>query len=339
MPANDPNRRDLSIPWLGALSVIFCSLLISTAQAQTKDTSKWPNKPIKVILPAAPGGAVDTIGRLLAEKLTQALGQAVIPENHTGAATMIASELTAKAAPDGYTVLFNTGSHAINAALRKNLRYDSVADFAPVSLIATLPDILVVNPALPIYSVKELIAYTQQHPGKISFGSSGSGSASHLDNELFRAMTGTDFLHVPYKTGMTAVADLVGGHVDALFFNSIGVLPHIKSGRLRALAITSQQRSELVPDLPTMEEAGVPGYVANAWYGAMVRAGTPAYIVDKLNTEIVKALKTKEVRDALTASGAEIIGSTPKEMGLYLQQDIERWKNLVQKTPSLREMQ
>ncbi len=305
-------------------------------QLPTGIAGQWPSRPIRLIIPAAPGGAVDTIARLLAEKLTVSLGQSVIPENHGGASTTIASELTARSAPDGYTVLVNTGSHTINAALRPGLRYDSVGDFAPVSILTTLPDLLVVRTGLPVKDVDELLRYARQHPGELTFGSAGSASASHLDAELFRAMTGVDILHVPYKTGTAAVAALVAGQIDLLFFNAIGVLPQVQSGRIRALAITSGERSPLVPGVPTMQEQGIDGYLSNAWYGVMMRAGTPRVIVDRLHAAVVRALQSPDVRKTLLASGANIVGSTPEAMAQYLAEDITRWKDLARRTPALR---
>ena len=260
----------------------------------------------------------------------------MIPENHGGASTTIASELTARSAPDGYTVLVNTGSHTINAALRPGLRYDSVGDFAPVSILTTLPDLLVVRTGLPVKDVDELLRYARQHPGELTFGSAGSASASHLDAELFRAMTGVDILHVPYKTGTAAVAALVAGQIDLLFFNAIGVLPQVQSGRIRALAITSGERSPLVPGVPTMQEQGIDGYLSNAWYGVMMRAGTPRVIVDRLHAAVVRALQSPDVRKTLLASGANIVGSTPEAMAQYLAEDITRWKDLARRTPALR---
>ena len=319
----------------------FCQIAPGAAQSPTGEpqpagaSGQWPSRSIRLIIPAAPGGAVDTIARLLAEKLTIFLGQPVIPENHGGASTTIASELTARSAPDGYTVLVNTGSHTINAALRPGLRYESIQDFAPVSVLATLPDRLVVRAGLPVKDVGELLQYARQHPGELTFGSAGTASASHLDAELFRAMTGIDILHVPYKTGTAAVAAVVAGQIDLLFFNAIGVLPQIQSGRIRALAITSAARSPLVPDIPTMQEQGIDNYLSNAWYGVMVRAGTPQSIVDRLSTAVVSALQSPDVSKTLRASGANIVGSTPRAMAQFLESDIARWKDLARRTPAL----
>lgn len=316
----------------GALAVTLSAGLIMPAAA----ADKWPEHSIRMLIPAGPGGAVDTVARLLGAKLTAALGQSVVPENRPGAGTMIASDMVAKAKPDGYTLVVITGSHTVNAAVRKILPYDAEKDFAPVSLVATLPDLLVVNPSLPVKSVKELIADARAQPGKLTFGSAGTGSTSHLEGELFKQMANVDILHVPYKTGVEAVTGIVGDQVKVLFFNAIGVAGQIKAGKLRALATTGAKRTPMFPDLPTMAEAGLPGYETGSWYGVLLPAGTPAAIVARYNREIVKALKAPDVQQALTATGAEIVGSTPEEMGKFMQQEIAQWKGLVERRPELR---
>lgn len=292
----------------------------------------YPAKPIRMIIPAAPGGGVDTIGRALAQKLTEALGQPVVPDNRPGAGTMIASELTAKAPPDGYTVLMMTNSHAINASLRKNLNFDPLKDFAEISLLAISPYLVVVHPSVPAKSVRELIELARKRPGEIYFASAGTTSATHLAGELFATMAKVKLTHVPYKGGMPGVTDLVGGHVQLMFTNLISVMGLAKQNRLRALAITSTKRSPLLPELPTVSEAGVAGYVAGSWYGSLLPAGTPPQIVATLNREMVTAIKSRDVRDRLVSEGAEVIGSTPGQFGIYLRNDIDQWRKLV---PSL----
>ncbi|WP_158515170.1 tripartite tricarboxylate transporter substrate binding protein [Bordetella sp. H567] len=289
-----------------------------------------------MLIPAGPGGAVDTVARLLAAKLTVALGQPVVPENRPGAGTVIASDQLAKSKPDGYTILIITGSHAINAAVRRSLPYDPIKDYAPVSLIATLPDLLVVDPSLPVRTVQELIAYARAHANTLTFGSAGSGSSSHLEGELFKVRANVDLLHVPYKTGVDAVTGIVGGQVKVLFFNAIGVAGQIHAGKLRALATTGARRTPLFPEVPTMGEAGVAGFDTGSWYAALLPAGTPPSIVARYHDEIVKALATPDVRQALKATGAEIVGGTPRELEQFIKRDIAQWQDLVQRQPELR---
>jgi tripartite-type tricarboxylate transporter receptor subunit TctC len=289
----------------------------------------YPAKPIRMIIPAAPGGGVDTIGRAVAVKLADALGQPVVPDNRAGAGTMIGSELTARAAPDGYTVLMATNSHAINAGVQKNLKFDPARDFTEVSLLAVTPYLLVVHPSVPVKSVRELVALAKKRPAALHFASAGSASATHLAGELFKLMTKIDIVHVPYKGGTPAVIDLVGGHVQLMFNNLISVMALAKSGRLRALAVTSAKRLPVLPDLPTVAESGVPGFEAASWYGALLPAGVPVSIVTTLNREMVRAIKTPDVRERLESDGAEVIGSTPDAFAQYLKNDIERWRKLA----------
>lgn len=296
----------------------------------------YPAKTVRLIIPAAPGGASDTIGRLIASKLTSSLGQSFVPENIAGAGTMIASEQLAHAAPDGYTVLLVTSSHAINAAIHKNLRYDPIKDFSAVSLVATLPDLLLVHPSVPARSVKELIELARKQPGQVTFGSAGAGSGTDMDGELFKSMAKVDLLHVPYKGGSASVAALVGGQVQMMFSNPVSSLALVKSGRLRALAITSKTRSPLFPDVPTVAEAGVPGYESESWYGVLVPARTPPEIIATLNREVNKALASPDVRQQIMAVGGVVKGSTPQEFTRYLDNDVKRWRDLVQATPALR---
>ena len=282
-----------------------------------------------MIIPAAPGGGVDTIGRAVGQKVSEALGQPVVPDNRPGAGTMIASELTAKAAPDGYTFLMVTNSHAINAGIHKKLRYDPINDFAPVALIASVPYLVVVHPSVPVKSVKELIALARLHPGQLLAASAGSGSGTHLAFELFASMANVNIVHVPYKSGSPAIVDLAGGHVQLMFSNIINSMPHVKSRRLHALAITSAKRSVLAPQLPTVSESGVPGYQADAWYGVLVPARTPADIVNRLNGEIMSVLKSRDVRELAMAQGAEVTGSTPEEFAAHMRNEIKKWAKLT----------
>ena len=317
--------RRVSFWYLGVLAL---SGVVTQVSAQSTVQS-YPVKSIRAIIPAPAGGGVDTIGRAVAQKIAESLGQAVVPDNRPGAGTMIGSELTAKAAPDGYTFLFVTNSHAINASLQKNLKYDPVRDFTEISLLAITPYLLVVHPSVPVKSVRELIELARRRPGEIHFASAGTTSATHLAGELFAYMAKIKLVHVPYKGGMPGVTDLVGGHVQLMFNNLISVLGLVKQNRLHALAITSAKRSQLLAALPTVAESGVPGYESASWYGALLPANTPASIVTVLNREMVKAVKMPDIRDRLTAEGADVIGSTPEEFAAYMRKDIDRWAKLV----------
>ena len=313
----------------GLRATALIGVTVALAMPAPGIAQTYPAKPIRMIIPAAPGGGVDTIGRALGQKLAEAFGQAVVPDNRAGAGTMIGSELTARAPPDGYTFLMVTNSHAINAAVQKNLKYDPLKDFSEVSLLAISPYLLVVHPSVPAKSVRELLELARKRPGELLFASAGTASATHLAGELFKSMAKINIVHVPYKGGTPAVTDLVGGHVQIMFNNLISVMALAKSGRLRALAVTSAKRLPVLPDLPTIAESGVRGYEAASWYGALLPAGTPAQIVAVLNRELVKSIKAPDVRERLVSEGAEVVGSTPEEFAQYMRNDIERWKKLV----------
>jgi tripartite-type tricarboxylate transporter receptor subunit TctC len=273
---------------------------------------------------------------VIAAKVGSNLGQAVIVDNRPGAGTMLASQLLAAAPPDGYTIQFITNSHTINAAVRKHLSYDPIKDFAAVSLLASQPDLIVVNNDLPVHTLQELVALAKKEPGKLNFGSAGSGSASALTGELFKSVTGVNLLHVPYKGGTPALMDLMAGRVQVLFFPLVDLADYARNGRVRALAITSEHRSPLAPDVPTNAEAGVPGVEASQWYGVAAPAKTPGWIIAVLNHEFVQALKAPDVQKKLADTGSEIIGSTPEYFARYMRADIALWQKLVEKKPELR---
>jgi len=308
---------------------------MSVAPLSVALADSYPSHPVRIIIPSAPGGASDMLGRLLAQQLSAQLKASFVPENVAGAGTLIASEQLAHSKPDGYTLLLVTSSHAINAAIKKTLPYDPVKDFAPVSLVATLPDLLLVNPSLPVHSVSELIALARKEPGKIAFGSAGLGSGTHLDAELFRSMAGIDLLHVPYKGGTPSVTALVAGQVQMMFSNPVSSLPLVKAGKLRPLAISSTSRSPLFPDVPPIAEAGVPGYEAQSWYGVLAPKSTPPALIDTLNRAVGKVLAMPEVKRQIEAVGGEARASTPQDFEKLLTGDIERWRKLVASTPSL----
>lgn len=289
-----------------------------------------------MLIPAAPGGGVDTVGRILAIKLSASLGQQVVPENKAGAGTMLASEMLAQSPPDGYTILMATSSHTVNAAVRTHLRYDPIADFAPVALVGSTPDLLVVNPKSPYHTLGELVAAAKKNPKKITYGSSGPGTVSQLEGEQLKFLGGIDLLHVPYKGGIPAVTALIGGEIDSLFLGVVGLGPQVKAGKLRAIAYTGTKRSPLFPDVPTMAESGFPGWDTGIWYGAVVPAKTPPEIVALLNKHIVEALKSPDVRQKLAAIGIDPIGSTPAQFSTVMKNDIARWKKLVERDPKLK---
>ena len=304
------------------------SLGLATAYASAQS---YPAKPLRLIVPAGAGGGVDTISRFVGTPLSAALGQPVVVENRPGAGTMVASELIAKSPPDGYTLLMATNSHVMNPGIRKNLRYDPINDFAPVTLVATVPHLVVVHPSVPANSVRELIALAKRRPGDLFAASAGTGSGTHLAFELFAAMAQVKIVHVPYKSGSAAIVDLTGGHVQLMFSNVINSMPHVRAKRLRALAITAAKRSPLSPELPTVSESGVAGYQSDVWYGVLVQGRTPADIVQRLHREITAILKTPDFREKAATQGAEVIGSTPAEFASLMKSDLAKWAKLTAK--------
>ena len=291
------------------LGAAFALLAAGVAGAQS-----WPAKPIRWIVPFAPGGTTDILARTISDKLTIALGKPVIVENNPGAGGGVGAVQTAKAAPDGYTIMGGTiSTHAINASLYKTLPYDPVKDFTPITLIARVPNLLVVNPDVPAKNVKELIALMKANPSKYTFASSGNGTSQHLSGELFKSMGGVDMQHIPYKGSPAALQDVVSGQVTMTFDNITTAWPLAKAGKLRALAVTTAKRSPIAPDVPTLAEAGLAGYEIGSWQGVFAPAGTPVDVVKRLNTEIVKIINMPDVREKLVGLGAEPVGNTPDE--------------------------
>jgi tripartite-type tricarboxylate transporter receptor subunit TctC len=290
----------------------------------------FPSRPIRLISPFAAGGGNDLLCRTVAAKMTESLKQQVIVENRTGANGMIGTEAAARAAPDGHTLVLIPSGHAVNASLYSKLPYDPIRDFTTVSLVGASPLVLAVHPSLPAKSVKELAALAKARPGQLSYVSAGIGSSGHLGGALFEVMTATKMVHVPYKGMSLALIDLVSGQVSLSFATSLSVIPHVQSGRLRALASTGAQRSPALPDLPTIAET-VPGYEASLWYGFVGPARIPADIVRRLNAEIVAALKFPDVRERLAAQGIDVQTSTPDEFAKLLGSDMERWAKVVQR--------
>ena len=292
----------------------------------------YPSKPVKIVIPFVPGGPSDTVGRAIGSKFQEFLGQPAIVENRPGANGAIAAELVARSDPDGYTILVGSiGVFSINAALHKDLRYHPVRDFAPITLAVTTPNVLVTKLDFPAKTVKELVEYARKNPGRISYASSGAGSSDHLTAELFKQMTNTFGVHIPYRGGAAVVTDLLGGQVEASFQNLGTVATQIRAGKIRALAVTANSRASALPEIPTMAEAGFPGLVVTSWQAAAAPARTPREIVAKLNDAAVKALRSPEIRERLTSIGFDVAASTPEEFGRFMQDEVERWTRVVQK--------
>ena len=309
----------------GAIVALAAWLLATAALAQV-----YPGKPIRLIVPFAAGGGNDNVARLVGKRLADSLGQPVLIDNRPGAGGVLGAELAAKAAPDGYTLfLGGVGSHAVNPNLHERLPYDPIRDFAPVALLASAPLILVVHPSIPANTFAEFVAYARSKPGRINYASNGNGSSSQLAAVMFDSMAGVDMVHVPYKGLSPALTDLLSGQVQLMFSSVVAILPHIKAGKLRGLAVTGSKRLPSMPDLPTIAESGLPGYEASSWYGILAPAGTPRDIVARLNAELVKALDQPEVRNNLLAEGAEPVGGTPEQFAAHIRSEKERLGKLI----------
>ncbi len=289
----------------------------------------WPNKPIKFVVGFAPGGATDVVGRLMAKKIGDALGQPIVIENRAGGSSNIGAELVARAAPDGYTFYVCAITSAINVSLFPKLPFDFAKDFEPVALFANVPNILVVHPSVPAKTVKELIDYARAQPGKLSYASSGAGTSIHLSAELFKMLAKVDMVHIPYKGSGPAMTDMIGGQVQVMFDNMPSALPHVKAGKLRALAVTSAQRSPSAPDVPTMNEAGVAGFDVQSWFGLVAPKGTPKEIITRVNAEAVKALGTADIKERFLDLGAVPGPMSPEAFGEYIRAEIIRWGEVV----------
>jgi tripartite-type tricarboxylate transporter receptor subunit TctC len=313
------------------LLLVFGIWLLAAA-AGAGAAESYPEKPVRIVVPFPPGGGNDTIARLVAEKLARSLGQQVVVDNRPGAAGAIGAEIAARAAPDGYTLfLAGVASHGINPNLRSKLPYDPVRDFRGVSLIATAPLLVVVHPSLPARTVKELVALARARPGAIAFASNGTGGSSHLAVEMFKMMTGTDMLHVPYKGLSGALTDLVSGQVQLMFSSAVAMLPQVKAGRLRAIAMTGASRSPAIPDIPTVAEAGVPGYETGSWYGIVAPARTPRAIVERLGHEIAAIARSPEISNRLVSEAVIPVGSTPEEFDAHIRRELARWAEVVRR--------
>jgi tripartite-type tricarboxylate transporter receptor subunit TctC len=295
----------------------------------------YPTRPIRMVIPFPPGGGADIAGRIVGQKLTERLGVQVVIDNRPGASTLIATEITAKAPGDGYTLLMAAGSHAINPALYGKLPYDAVRDFAPVTLVGSAPQLLIAPAALPANSVRELIALAAGKPGELRYASGGNGSPSHLAMELFKSMAKVDMVHVPYKGGDPVLVALLSGEVHLYFGNIRATMPHVRSGKLKALAVSSPKRSPAAQEVPTIAETGLPGYSMMAWWGLLAPAATPRTIVERLHHEVARQLGEPALRDRLAAVGIDTVGSSPDAFGAYIRQEIATWTKVV-KTAGIR---
>lgn len=290
----------------------------------------YPNRPIRIIVAYTPAGTTDILARLIGQKMTESWGQSVIVENRPGANGNIGTEIAARATPDGYTILMATAAtHSINNTLYPKLTWHAQRDFAPISLVAVVPNLLVVNNALPVKSVKELIAYAKANPGKLTFGSPGIGATAHLSMELFKTLTGTSMVHVPYKGSAGVLADVTGGQIQLAMDNIPVYLPQAKAGKIRALAVSSPKRAAAAPEIPTVAEAGVPGFEALSWFGLVAPAKTPKATVDKLAAETQRILKLPDVSERIVALGAQPVGGTPNEYAEFIKSEIQKWQKVI----------
>jgi tripartite-type tricarboxylate transporter receptor subunit TctC len=290
----------------------------------------YPTRPIHFVVPYPAGGPLDTVARLLGQKVSESLKQPVVVENKPGAGGNIGAEFVAKSPPDGYTLLMGAvATHAINPTLYAHIPYDAVRDFVPVTQVASTPNVLVVNPSLPVSNVRELIRYAKAHPGELNFGSGSTGSAGHLAGELFNAMAGVKMVHVPYKGAGPAMQDLIAGRVQLMFDNFASASAQIQAGRVKALAVTTAKRSELASELPTIAESGLPGFDINTWFGVFAPAGTPPAIVERLHDEFVRALKDTGVRETMIKLGAEPVGNTPAQFAAYIKSEAAKYAKVI----------
>lgn len=321
------SRRHFSLGGLASAALLGTGLLAAGPAAAQ---AAYPAKTITIVVPFAAGGTTDILARIAGQALTAELGQTVIVDNRAGAGGNIGAQAAARAPADGYTLFMGTvGTHAINASLYKKMPFDPIKDFAPLTRVANVPNLLVANPAQPFKTVKELIAYAKAHPGQLNFGSSGNGSSIHLSGELFKSMAKIDMQHVPYKGSAPAVTDLLGNQIAIMFDNMPSAIQHVRSGKLRAIAVTTSKRSPELPDVPTIAEAGVPGYEATSWFGLFAPAATPPAVISRLNAAIVKVLANPDVKKQINDQGAEVYSETPQQFAAFIQKETVKWSKVV----------
>ncbi|HKA45698.1 MAG TPA: tripartite tricarboxylate transporter substrate binding protein [Burkholderiales bacterium] len=304
-------------------------LLLLAAACVAAQAQAYPARPIRLISPYPPGGGNDTLARILADRLGSSVGQRIIVDNRPGAGTIVGTEITAKSAPDGHTVILLSTTLVTNPSLYRKLPYDTVKDLAPVALIALSPEILVAHPSVPATTVKQVIALDRSTPGRLSYASAGNGSPGHLAGALFNLLTGAQLVHVAYKGTAPAVTELLGGHVPLMMSSTLSTLPHVRTGKLRIIAITSARRSPAIPEAPTIAESGVPGYEATLWYGMLAPGGTPATIVNRLNVEIGKVLQQPDVIEKLNSQSVDVYYSTPEQFAARIREEIPKWAKVV----------
>jgi tripartite-type tricarboxylate transporter receptor subunit TctC len=309
------------------IALVLCSLFVVAAGAQ----DAYPSRPVRFILPFPPGGGTDILGRVIAEQLSASLGQPVVTENRGGAGGNVGAEAAAHSAPDGYTIVLVAPSLAISPSLYSKLNYDPVKDLAPIGLVATVPNVMITNPAVEAKNLQEFIALARSRPGAMNYGSGGAGTSNHLAGELFNIVTGAKLVHVPYKGVNLAMQGILAGEIQLVFIGIPAALPHIKAGKLRALALVAPQRSPALPEVPTVAEAGLKDFEVTTWYGIMTPAGTPRPIVSRLNAELVKIMHTPEVKERLAGMATDPLTSTPEEFAAYLKQEIAKWGDVVRK--------
>jgi tripartite-type tricarboxylate transporter receptor subunit TctC len=310
-------------------ALLLLASLVAAGPGGAQEAKDYPSRPIRFIVPYPPAGGTDIVARTLADPLAAVLGQPIIVDNRGGAAGNLGTDIVAKSAPDGYTILFTLSSHTINPKLYDKLPFDVEKDFVPISLVALIPQILVANPSLPANNVRELIALAKSEPGKLNYASVGTGSPGHIAGELFKLKTGIDMVHVPYKGGGPAVTDTLSGQVQLLFVSLPAALQHVRAGRLKALAVTSEQRSQAVPDVPTIAESGVPDCIVNSWYGALAPAHTPPAIVARLQAALAQVLSRPEVKAKLFLQGAEATASTSAEFERRIHAELNKWEYVI----------
>ncbi|MBY0264973.1 MAG: tripartite tricarboxylate transporter substrate binding protein [Burkholderiales bacterium] len=308
------------------LCMLVLSFVVMPASAQP-----YPSKTIRMIVPSAPGSGPDLIARVTAQKLSEQLGRSVVADPRPGAGGSLGAELAAKAPADGYTLIMaSAGSHSVNPALYPKLPYDAVKDFAPIGLVSTAPNILIVHPSLPVKTVKDLIALARAKPGALTFGSGGNGSTAHLSGELFRVLAKVNMVHVPFKGAPSAVIGVMTGEISLAILNLPPALPHVKSGKLKALGVSTAKRSSAVPEIPSIAEAGLPAYDASTWYGLLAPAGTPGEIITRLSSELMKALRSDDMKKRIAVEGGDIAGGTPEDFAALIKRDIAKWTQVVQ---------
>lgn len=310
------------------MRVALLALALVAAQAFAQD---WPTRPVKLMVGVPPGGPTDTVARAIAPDLSQALGQPVIVENRAGASAVIATDAVAKSAPDGYTLAFIYITHATNPTLKANLPYDTLRDFAPVSMVGWQSMVLLAHPSFPANTVQQLITLAKAQPGKLDYAASDAGSAPHLAGELFKMMSGTDITPVHYKGTSPALTDLLAGHVPLMFVSNVSALPHVKSGKLKALAVTGRTRAEVAPDIPTVAESGLAGYEVYGWYGIAAPARTPRAVIDRLHAEVAKIARDPKMKARLAGQGLELIGNTPEEFDAFIRAEVAKWATVLKR--------